>query len=310
MAPEQLAAHGASVGERLERERPDLVLELEGVAAGAGVPVEELLAVNARTELLAGRPVAGECSVAGLLGTGRVRLAQNWDWHPALAPSMVVWTVPLARDAWLTTVTEAGMLGKIGLSSHGVAVALNFLASTLDRATDGTPVHVLLRMVLDSCGSIAEALELLLRTPVSASACVTVAGAEPDGRSLAAVELSPSGPALVWPDERGLLVHTNHFLEGPVAGRDAIAHVEPASFLRLRHLRARLDGAGGVEQALRAHFPRPYGVCRHVDPHDDWAQQRATLASVVMDPGAGTLAVTAGPPCDHPFEAIETCPSG
>jgi isopenicillin-N N-acyltransferase-like protein len=208
----------------------------------------------------------------------------------------------------MTTVTEAGILGKIGLNSHGVAVALNFLASTRDTGADGVPVHVLLRMTLDSCRTVAEALELLLRAPVGASACVTVAGAEPDGRDLAAVELSPSGPALVWPGGDGLLVHTNHFLAGPVGGRDAIAHAEPASFLRLRHLRARLRAGAGLEAALRAHFPRPYGVCRHADPRDPWAQRRATVVSVVMDPGAGTLALSSGTPCDHVLESVEAGP--
>ena len=306
--PAALAARGAAVGERLERERPDLVLELEGIAAGAGVPVEELLAVNARTELLAGHACAGECTLAGVLHPAGVRLAQNWDWHPALARSMVVWTVPLEGDAWMTTVTEAGMLAKLGLNSHGLAVGLNFLASTLDGGSSGMPVHPLLRMVLDSCRSVAEALELLLRTPVGASACVTVAGAEADGHALAAVELSPRGASLVWPDEGGRLVHANHFLAGPPAGRDAIAHAEPASFLRLRHVRARLEGGAALEDVLRAHFPRPYGVCRHEDAGDAWAQRRATLISVVMDPGAGTLALAAGPPCERPFETVEPGP--
>jgi isopenicillin-N N-acyltransferase like protein len=307
--PARLAVLGAAVGERLERRRPDLVLEVEGIAAGAGVPVEELLAVNARTELLAphaGR--AGECSVAGVLEPAGVRLAQNWDWHPALSDSMVIWTLPLPGDGWMTTVTEAGMLGKIGLNSSGVAVGLNFLASTLDGGDGGVPVHVLLRMVLDSCGSAAEALQLLLSTPVDASACVTVAGAEPDGRALAAVELAPAGPGLVWPDERGRLVHTNHFLAGPAAGQDALALAEPASFLRLRHLRARLEGGDGIGEALRAHFPRPFGLCRHEDVGDPWADRRATLVSVVMDPGAGTLAVADGPPCEHPFTTVDARP--
>ena len=302
--PERLSALGAAVGQRLERLRPDLVAELEGIAAGAGVPAEELLAVNARTELLAGHETAGECSVIGVLGPERVRLAENWDWHPALAPSMVAWTVPLGGDAWMTTVTEAGILGKIGLSSHGLAVALNFLASTRDSGADGVPVHVLLRMVLDSCASAAEALELLLNADVSASACVTVAGAEPDGRALVAVELSPPGPALVWPDDDGLLIHTNHFLAGPAAGRDTIAHAQPASLLRLRHLRARLRAGAAIEDVLRAHFPRPYGICRHPDPRDPWAQRRATVVSVVMDPGARTLALSAGTPCDHAWEPV------
>ena len=48
-----------------------------GMAEGAGVPLPALLAVNARTEILAGAGPT-ECSVVGAGGL----LAQNWDWHP------------------------------------------------------------------------------------------------------------------------------------------------------------------------------------------------------------------------------------
>src|SRR5262249_2127817 len=61
--------------------------EIFGIALGAGVDGRELLAVNARTELMASR--AGECSTVGQGGI----LAQNWDWHPDLADSTLVWIV-------------------------------------------------------------------------------------------------------------------------------------------------------------------------------------------------------------------------
>jgi isopenicillin-N N-acyltransferase-like protein len=307
IAPERLATHGAEVGQRLERDRPDLVAEIEGIATGAGVPAEELLAVNARTELLAGH-ASGECSVLGVIGAERVRLAQNWDWHPAQAPSMVVWTIAPPGGPWLTTVTEAGMLAKIGLSSHGLAVGLNFLTSTLDGGTGGVPVHALLRMVLDSCASATEALQLLLAAPVSASACITLAASEPEGRALAAVELSPAGHGLVWPDGHGRLVHTNHFLAGPGRRHDAAACSEPSTLLRHRHLAGLLARDVGVEEALRAHFPRPHAVCRHDEPRDAWAERRATLLSVVIDPGARTLALAPGPPCERDHVPVAAVP--
>lgn len=200
------------------------------------------------------------------------------------------------------------MLGKLGVSSHGIAVGLNFLASTRDGGVDGVPVHALLRMVLDSAGSAGEALGLLLGAEVTASACVTVAAAEPDGRALAAVELSPAGPMVVWPDDRGVLVHANHFAAGPPAGDDALVREQPATLLRERHVRELLAGGVSLERALASHFPRPHGVCRHDDPAAPWAERRATLLSLVADPAARTLAIAAGPPCERPHRAIEVVP--
>ena len=35
-----------------------------------------------------------------------------------------------------------------------------------------------------------------------------------------------------------------------------------------------------------------------------WADRRATLLAIVVDPAAPALRVAAGPPCTAPFEAV------
>ena len=49
----------------------------------------------------------------------------------------MLWTISWPGGRWLTTLTEAGVLGKIGLNSSGVGVLLNILHCTLDGGTDG-----------------------------------------------------------------------------------------------------------------------------------------------------------------------------
>jgi isopenicillin-N N-acyltransferase-like protein len=309
MGPGDLRAAGAAVGAAVAARRPDLVEELEGIAAGARRPLETLLAINARTELLAGRG-PGECSVVGTLGARGVTLAQNWDWHPQLLGARVLWTVE-AEDRWFTTVTEAGILAKIGLSGAGLAVALNFLTSTADGGVGhGIPVHVLLRTVLDRCDSLLDALTLLVQAPVSASSCITVAGREPGGCGLVAVELSPLGPAVVWPDDDGVLVHTNHFLAPPPGLVDRQPREHPSTLLRHWRLRRRLRDGAGPESALADHHGAPEAICRHFAPGDPWPDRRATLLSVVMDPGRPALRLAAGSPCAVPFTDIELPASG
>ena len=56
-----LAPHGERVAAALEGRWPDLIEELEGIAAGAAQDPLELLAINARTELLAPQAAASEC---------------------------------------------------------------------------------------------------------------------------------------------------------------------------------------------------------------------------------------------------------
>jgi len=86
--------------------------EIDAIARGANTDPHVLRAVNARTELLNG---ADECSVQGAGGL----LAQNWDWHPDLAASTVIWIVE-TPTSWFATVTEAGILAKIGLNDVGL----------------------------------------------------------------------------------------------------------------------------------------------------------------------------------------------
>ena len=253
----------AGSGVRLPDELMD---EVDGIASGAGVNVFELLAVNARTELL-----AGGCSVVAR----GAWLAQTWDWHPAASP--VVWVV-CVDGGWLCTITEAGMVGKIGLNSWGVSCGFNYLRTSLD-GSGGMPVHALARLVL-GCRSAAEARAVL----AGASASVALTVAAPDG--LFCAEVSPGGVRFVAPDEDGWLVHTNHFLLSPVRGKDV--QFEPETLARRSALLSRMRAGCSVADAL-AEPP----VCRH-EEGGAWVDRRATLLAMWAEPGR--LRVAAGTP--------------
>jgi len=235
---------------------PDpLMDEVEGIASGARVDVLELLAVNARTELL-----AGGCSVVAR-GSW---LAQTWDWHPCACP--VVWTV-CRDDGWLCTVTEAGMVGKMGLNSWGLALGFNYLRSSADGA-GGVPVHALARLVL-GCRSAAEARTVL----AGASASVALTVAAPD--AVYCAEVSPDGVRFVSPDEDGWLVHTNHFLLAPCRGVDVQA--DPETLARRERLLGRVRAGCAVPESLAAVWRR--------EEEAAWPERRATLLALWAEPG-------------------------
>ena len=251
--------------------------ELHGIATGAGVSVKELLAVNARTELTSGRH---ECSV---VGAGDV-LAQNWDWHPDLQASTLLWIVR-ENGGWFATLTEAGMLAKIGMNDAGLGVCLNILHTTADGGLDGTPIHILLRRTLATAKTVDDALEILTAATTTASSAVTVA----TPNDVASVELSPGGANVI----RGHVgAHTNHFLEPPPGGRDTYVDVSPTTLQRLETVRR-----APLLDALRSHDGHPKGVCRHVDANEAWVDQSVTIASVVMNLEKRRLHVADGPPC-------------
>jgi isopenicillin-N N-acyltransferase like protein len=302
---------GGKVAGLLYRTWPDLAEEITGIAEGAGVPEPELFAANARTEILAGtRP--GECSVVGVLpdrsATGRLLLAQNWDWHPVLAPSRVLWTVRQPDGTWFTTLTEAGILAKIGLNGSGLGVMLNILSTSVDGGVEGLPVHALLRLLLQRCRDMSSALRLIRGARMSGSSCLTLGWQDGGHAELLSAEVSPAGPAFVSPTA-GLLLHTNHFQAGPPRGRDLYPQQSPDTLTRLQDLRQRLDGVplldvAQIQRALRSHTDGPLSVCCHGERAAGFSDQAATLASVIVEPGRRQIAVAAGQPCRQPYDGV------
>lgn len=286
---------GETVGERLTAHRPWLVDEVEGIAAGAGQDVRELLAINARTELLAGTQAAGECSLLARAAPGGAWLAQTWDWHPDLRPAAVLWSVRGA-SGWFQTVTEAGVVAKLGHNSAGLACGLNFLTCSADRGPGELPIHAVLRLVLEECATADDSRALLTSVRVGASSSVTVATAH--GRLFAA-ELSPGGTRLVEPGSDGWLIHTNHFLRRPPAGTDTQPSAHPDTLSRHDALLRAARRGCSPQWALSQHGAP---VCRHDIPgRDRWADRRATLLAICAEPAARCLRVAAGEPCRTAF---------
>jgi isopenicillin-N N-acyltransferase-like protein len=309
LGPEDVAARGREVEARVRAFRPTHAEEIEGIAAGSGQPVETLFALNARTELLAGGAIAGnplECSTVAMLDGDRALLAQNWDFHPDLAGSRVVWTI---GDPALTTFTEAGVLGKIGVNAAGVALAINFLGTDADGGLDGVPIHVLCRALLEEAQSVQEAGSLIASTPVSASVAMTVAGPDADGGVTArAFELWPGGVTEVAPD-RGAIAHTNHFLAA-IGARDVqgSAVLAPSTHDRLRQLTDALADGLAPDTAEVAELLSSRSGSQPIFRVDDgalpWIVRCSTLATLVFEVPTGRMWLRGDGDADAPLECV------
>ncbi len=279
---------------------PVLAEEIEGIARGSGIPVERIAALNARTEILATcrAATASECSAIVALGglDGPVAV-QTWDWHEELAGSFHVRELVHHDGRVVRTLTEYGIVGKIGVSSAGLGVLFTLLRHADDGGPVGVPVHVVARRILDEAGSVDEALEIARAARVSASTAITVVTAD----RAASIELYPGGPAVVEPDERGLLVHTNHFLAAGPAARDVGPDTGPDSLVRFEHLRRELEGladpaVGDVLEVMASHA-EDGPVCCHPIPGAPFEERYATLATASLDVANGELTVSEGGPC-------------
>ncbi len=200
------AAHFESVSRAWS---PDLAIEIDAIADASGQRRSDVWAMNARSEILAyvGTETT-ECTsvLAPKLGL----LAQTWDWIADLEPLTVVLDVAHADGHRLATVTEPGMVGKIGLSSTGVAVGLNFLSSPA--RLEGVPVHVLLRGLLDARPG-TDLDEALDRAGPGRSAHVFLASRDAASGLTTGSSLEFTGEKMFRRDSTDEpMLHTNHFL--------------------------------------------------------------------------------------------------
>ena len=219
-----------------------MIEEIEGIAIGSGFNVNEILALNCRTEILPptflgmettnsdaarrkntaiGLFDIGECTSVAVTGArcvdGQTRVAQNWDWIGYQRDNVVALRV-LREAPWpsFLTLTEAGILAKIGINDYGVAVGLNILRATNDRQQLGIPVHIFQHMALD-CTSVDAVVALAQSLAFAASSNAILGDAS---GNVCALEYSPSGAAAIPPDQ-GVIAHTNHFCDPRLAEKQA-----------------------------------------------------------------------------------------
>jgi isopenicillin-N N-acyltransferase-like protein len=297
---ESLAPVLASYRSVIAAATPRLSQEIDGLASGAGLTADQALLLQVRREVIGYQrvPTRGDCTTYASLtagpGGGPV-LAQTVDLNGDLDDQIAVLDVQLDGSPRRALVLSfGGLLGYLGVNSDGLAIGLNLVLGGDWRP--GVPPYLAIRHLLDSAGSVAQALAILRDLPLASSRCLTLA----DTGSVACVEILGDEQRVVGLEENstnqhGQVTHTNHFLHPDFASRDELnIFARNFSALRLKTCDAALaDLAGwvGVEDhfALLAQPP----IC--VAGNGDIRRER-TVAAVVALPGRGELHVRPGDP--------------
>ena len=188
-------------------------------------------------------------------------------------------------------VTEAGIIGKIGLNSSGVGVTLNAIkAKGVD--FQRLPCHLALRTVLES--SSREAAVSQLRGTGVASACHILVADKTGGNGL---ECSANGIVLLSMSN-GVVTHTNHYIEPQDVVESSMAF--PDSPFRLARVQELIKQEGPepsfavIDKILKDEKNYPCSICRAETDNSTVA----TLFSVVMDLSQKVATVRIGRPVD------------
>lgn len=290
--------------------------EVRGIAEGSEQPLDAILALNCRTEILpasildANLSDASECTAMCVApeasANGHAWFAQNWDWLGQQREALVVLKTRDDRGRRIITLTEAGMLAKIGLNDAGFALGLNIVRSRNDGERPGVPVHALLRHLL-SCASIAEArVRLRAIEAIGFGSSSNVPCADAVGE-VACFEVAPAGWAELRP-ANGVVVHTNHFLCEALVPHQAPVGAAVSSGSRLetarQHAATPHIGLPELQAFLRDASDGYLSICR--SPNPDWpAESRMeSVAGIVIDAHARQMWIAPDVPSRVPFQWV------
>jgi isopenicillin-N N-acyltransferase-like protein len=276
------------------------------------------MAINVRTEVMYSSRIRNaldvqapdECSSFACAAPDRhVVVGQNWDWSPFALDTLVVLRAEPDDGPAFVTVVEAGLLAKFGVNSDGFALMTNALGSTEDVGDVGVPYHVLLRALIE-CADVDEALKRIDGSTRASSAnylLADVTGAVVD------IEARPGDGTRVHRldrDDRGVLLHTNHFVSpdfDAVDYKDLVATTTDFRLERFVDMVRVADDPSDLalyERALTDHENAPASVCRHPDEALPEPERSMTVASALVDLTDRRLLVSAGPPCERGFEPV------
>ncbi len=277
----------------------DYGVEIEAIADAAAVDPLWIYALNARSEFLSFVP-ATECTVMHFAGTPI--LGQNWDWEERLEPLIALIRIERTDAPSILMMTEPGILGKIGLNSASVGVCFNFLH--IDRPTNGVPIHILLRAILDS-PSLEDVRKTIKRAGPGRSANILVAdqtGERFDIEFAATEHFEVADPGDV-------IAHTNHYMDPdmfsvPLTLENSTFRLNRAYELAKEHTgRSR----GTMVRMLSDTANPGNAICQTYRERAPLGQM-GTVCTLTMDLAAQNMEIRLGNNASAPLERVDLQP--
>lgn len=284
---------------RLNRARyPDYVMELEGIAQGAGRPFEELFLVNMRGEYrgyLHG--LRQGCFDCALVTDEAALIGHNEDGSPAFRGSMYLVHTQIEGKPAFTAFSYPGFLcgNAFGFNAEGVCFSVDYVRPR--QIGIGVGRHFIARSLLEAC-SLDDAIERVT-VPGRASGFGYTIGSIPEQR-VVYVEVAPEAHHVraIW----GWYVHANHYQELT----DIEQIIGPSSRARMKRANAILQdnpppNAAGILSILGDQANKRYPIHRTAAFPDT----TATLHTALFDLDARRLRIYTGHPTQAPREFVE-----
>jgi len=297
---ERVEAEVAAMRGFLERRMPNLLPEMEGIAAGAGVSAEDIVFLHCQPAILFAPQ--GCSNLIVLDGPGAPAIANTLDLpvgegnptvlkicHPAGEPAYI-------GGAWIGTVWAGGCV-----SATGLAIGGSSCSSTDPPPEDALPANFLDRLILQKCETVKDTIRLMETLTINKGGNHALA----DTRGEAAIVEKSCTQQRVRRPERGALHCANYFEHPDMA---PLTGVPPAmvenSRRRSANMQALLARTGGqpalddLKWLLGATIPE--GGLRQVE--DD--VQYRTISTHLLLPGESAIEVAERWPAEMEFQRV------
>lgn len=295
---EQRVAFGQSCLGHYRQHFPEILEEIQGIADGNGCEIEKVQAVLFSMYCLV--PSAHcSCFVVKKKGGG-VLLGRNSDFLTQIEKLYMNTLYRFANGSFsFNGNTTAFVQMEDGVNKHGLAAGLTSVAP--GSIQPGLNAGMILRLFLEKCKTVEQAVALLKTLPLATSQTLVIA----DSRGEAAlVECSPQACEIVFlGPEREYACSTNMFNTPAMRG---LNHLPPDTWQAEERYQTMAGYLGGlregldVEGAQRLLAGKEGFICQY-----DRKTGKDTVWSVVYDMAAARVYRAEGNPARKPFKLDE-----
>lgn len=285
----------------LQKYAPQVLEELEGMAQGSGLAMEQILAMTTAYEKSFGcQDMGDKCTAFLAMGkatqNGSVLCGQTNDerldeWLHEL--DVVIHHLDPESGLEVLTYTHPGIPAYMGMNNAGLAVLWTYIDN--GQKQDGVPTNVIIRQLL-SCTTLEEGVAYLQSIPHAIPNHFALAHRT---QGIVCVECFPNAVYV----QRGedYLVHANHNLFCPQEKEETCSWSTRQRCQQMERLVKEQYGKITPEVAedfFRSHDGFPYSICVHPNPNKPLGK---TLAAMVYDLEQGEMHIAFGNPCEMPY---------
>ncbi len=295
--PQVMIKQSSRFIEPIKAYAPELFEQMEGIAEGSGLPLNEILFLNGACEFDAGGSALMGCTSFAAAGEatkdGKTILGQNLDWNPG--SDVVVLRLKPKNGPKMLALTLAGSLGMVGISEAGVSVFINLLLRS--NVAFGVPFNVITANVLRQ-KNLVDCIRAVSQAKRAIAFNYMLADKE---GSIIDVETSIENCGFLLPNN-DILTHANHYETVWLQEGDLNQYSSfPDSYLRsyrLAQLMEKKRGALCVDEMksmLQDHRDWPDSICRHCDMTGPVAERFESSISMIAVPEDGKIFATSNP---------------